>query len=147
MTQIVADYRKCETQMAADICGHPRLSIRGNPRPPMFFIRAQSMVEYAAVIAIVAAALVSMAIYVKRGISGKVREAADSVGEQYHPTRTASNITYVVNSKTTSTSKLLVDQNLNGTIANVMESDAVVDENSDRSGREDVGAMGGSIWE
>ena len=108
--------------------------------------RGQSTIEYAAVIAIVSAALVSMAIYVKRGISGRLRESADSAGEQYHPTQTTSNLNYVVDSVTTSTSKLLVDQNLGGVVANVMESNTNVDESTNRTGREDVGAMGGSIW-
>ena len=108
--------------------------------------RGQSTFEYAALIAIVAAALLSMAIYVKRSISGRLRENADSVGEQYHPTQTNSNLNYAVNSTTTSTSKLLVDQNLGGTIANVMESNTTTNETSNRTGTENVGAMGGSIW-
>lgn len=108
--------------------------------------RGQSTFEYAAVVAIVAAALISMAIYVKRGISGKLREGADSVGEQYHPSQTTSNMTLQVNNVTTSTSKLLVDQNLGGVVANVMESRTDVNENSNRTGVENVGAIGGSIW-
>ena len=101
----------------------------------------------ASVIAFVAAALISMAIYVRRGISGRLRESADSVGEQYHPTQTNSNLNYAVTSTTTSTSKLLVDQNLGGTIANVMESNTTTDETSNRTGTENVGAIGSSIWQ
>ena len=109
--------------------------------------RGQSTFEYAAVIAIVAAALLGMAIYVKRGISGKLREGADSVGQQYHPTQTNSKITLAVKNTTTTTSKLLVDQDLGGTKANVMETTTTVDEKSDRTGTENVGAMGTDIWQ
>ncbi len=109
--------------------------------------RGQSTFEYAAVIVVVAAALLGMAIYVKRGISGKLREGADSVGQQYHPTKTDSDMTLAVNNTTTTTSKLLVDQKVGGIIANVMETTTTVDESSDRTGTENVGAMGTNIWQ
>ena len=50
--------------------------------------RGQSMLEYAICLAVVVAALLAMQIYVKRGISGKLRAAADSTGEQYEPRKT-----------------------------------------------------------
>ena len=109
--------------------------------------RGQSTFEYAAVIAIVAAALISMAIYVKRGISGRLRENADSTGEQYHPTQTTSDLTYTVTSTTTTTSKLLVDQKLGGIVANVMESNTNVNENTNKTGTENVDVIGASIWQ
>ena len=109
--------------------------------------RGQSTFEYAAVVAIVAAALIGMAIYIKRGVSGKLREGADSMGEQYHPTQTTSNTNLVVNSTTTTTSKLLVDQDLNGIKANVMESSTKVDDSTSRTGTENVDALGTSIWQ
>ena len=144
--------------------GFPRIKprIRENPRlypresalrESAFALResasrwGQSTFEYAAVVAIVAAALLSMAIYVKRAISGRLRESADSVGEQYHPTQTVSNLNLVVNNTTTTTSQLLVDQNLGGIVANVMESNTNVDDNSNRTGTENVGAIGSSIWQ
>lgn len=44
---------------------------------------AQSSLEYTAIALCLGAALVAMNIYIKRGIQGRLREAADSIGEQY----------------------------------------------------------------
>ncbi len=45
--------------------------------------KGQSTMEYAILIAVVVGALVAMQIYIKRGIQGKLRSSADSIGEQY----------------------------------------------------------------
>ena len=50
--------------------------------------RGQALIEYSMCVAIVIAALIAMQVYVKRGISGKLRAAADSTGEQYDPRKT-----------------------------------------------------------
>ena len=44
-------------------------------------------IEYAVLIAVAAAAFVSMAVYVKRGLAGRWQEAADAFGHgrQYEP--------------------------------------------------------------
>jgi Flp pilus assembly pilin Flp len=47
--------------------------------------RAQSTLEYAVIIAVVAAALVAIQIYLKRGVQGKLRQSADQIGEQFEP--------------------------------------------------------------
>ena len=47
--------------------------------------KAQSTVEYAVLAAVVVGALLAMQIYVKRGVSGKLREATDRIGEQFTP--------------------------------------------------------------
>jgi len=47
--------------------------------------RAQSTVEYAVLAAVVVGALLVMQIYMKRGFSGKLKEATDRVGEQFTP--------------------------------------------------------------
>ena len=59
-------------------------------RPDLKFIPSRhgsAMMEYAALIAIVAAALISMAVYIKRAVSGKYREVGDAFGhgEQFEP--------------------------------------------------------------
>ena len=54
--------------------------------------KAQSTLEYAVVIFAIVAALVTMQIYLKRGIQGKMRQSADSIGEQYAPENTTSDI-------------------------------------------------------
>lgn len=55
------------------------------------FKKAFSLLEYALLIAIVVAALMAMAIYIKRALSGKWRSATDEYfgqGRQYDPLTT-----------------------------------------------------------
>ena len=54
--------------------------------------RGQSVVEYAVLVAVVVAALVSMAVYTKRALSGKWRGVGDTFGHgrQYEPGTTVS---------------------------------------------------------
>jgi len=68
--------------------------------------RAQSTLEYAVVVACVAAALLAMQIYLKRGIQGKLRQAGDEIGEQYAPLNVESQIT------TETTSNTAINQSL-----------------------------------
>lgn len=42
--------------------------------------KAMSIIEYSMVVAVVVAALVGMQIYIKRAISGRWRQAADTFG-------------------------------------------------------------------
>ena len=53
--------------------------------------RGRFTIEYAVLIAVVAAAFVSMAVYVKRGVSGQWRKVGDTFGHgrQYEPGRTS----------------------------------------------------------
>ena len=45
--------------------------------------KGQGTLEYAVLIAAVVGALLAMQSYMKRGIQGKLRDSADSIGEQY----------------------------------------------------------------
>ncbi len=45
--------------------------------------RGQSTLEYALIIAVALAALLAMQHYMRRGVEGKLRSSADSMGEQY----------------------------------------------------------------
>ena len=45
--------------------------------------KGQSSVELAVVIIVVLAALLSIQVYIKRGVQGRLRSAADDVGDQY----------------------------------------------------------------
>ncbi|MFH0876836.1 MAG: hypothetical protein V1863_01250 [Candidatus Omnitrophota bacterium] len=47
--------------------------------------RGQSTLEYAVLIVVIIAALITMQVYLKRGIQGRVRESADQIGEAYSP--------------------------------------------------------------
>lgn len=58
--------------------------------------QGQSILEYAVMLACVIAALVGMQIYVKRGISGGLRNSADMIGKQYDPAFISSSITTTV---------------------------------------------------
>ena len=50
--------------------------------------KGQSTLEYAIIIAVIAAALVAMQTYIKRGVQGKLRSSTDEIGEQYSPGQT-----------------------------------------------------------
>jgi len=50
--------------------------------------KAQSILEYATVIACAVAALLTMQVYIKRALQGKYKQNADSLGAQYAPRRT-----------------------------------------------------------
>lgn len=61
--------------------------------------KGQSTLEYALLIAAVVAGLLVMQMYVKRGMSGRVKHASDELGEQYDPTAFSANYTTVSHSK------------------------------------------------
>ena len=48
-------------------------------------MKGQSTLEYAVLIIIVIGALLSIQMYIKRGIQGRLRSAADDIGDQYDP--------------------------------------------------------------
>jgi len=54
--------------------------------------KAQSTLEYAVIIAVVMVALLAMNIYMRRGFSGRLRDIADTVGPQYWPGSTESDL-------------------------------------------------------
>ena len=47
--------------------------------------RGQSTAEYAVVLGLIAAAVMAMQTYVKRGLQGRIAEATDAVGGQFEP--------------------------------------------------------------
>lgn len=54
--------------------------------------RAQTVLEYAYLIGIVALAIVALSVYIKRGFEGRLRVQADQLGEQYSPGHMRTNI-------------------------------------------------------
>ncbi len=50
--------------------------------------RGQSTLEYALIIAVVVGALLAMQIYMKRGMEGRMRKAADDIGKQFEADKT-----------------------------------------------------------
>ncbi|MBP7087754.1 MAG: hypothetical protein KBB01_00500 [Candidatus Omnitrophica bacterium] len=47
--------------------------------------KAQSTLEYALLITVVIAVLLSMQAYIKRGMQGKFKDVTDQIGDQYSP--------------------------------------------------------------
>ena len=108
----------------------------------------QTALEYATVAVVLAAALVGMSLYMKRGISGRFRGAADSIGEQYAPKQTDASFTITVSSDTTTNSKLIKDKDLGrGQLADVIETTTTINnDTTTRTGRETVGQLGTDLW-
>lgn len=50
--------------------------------------KGQSTLEYAVLIIIIIGALLSIQVYIKRGIQGRLRSAADDIGDQFSPGNT-----------------------------------------------------------
>lgn len=59
----------------------------------MYSKRGQSTLEYALIVAVIIAGLLMMQHYVKRGYSGKLKSAADDMGEQFDPAAYSANFT------------------------------------------------------
>ncbi len=74
----------------------------------MFRRKGQSTVEYALIIAVVVAGLLAMQFYVKRGYSGRLKSAADDMGDTYDPQKYTG--TFDVVSKS-NTEQLMVKDN------------------------------------
>ncbi len=45
--------------------------------------KGQSTLEYAILIIIIIGALLSIQVYIKRGVQGRLKQAADDIGQQY----------------------------------------------------------------
>ena len=107
-----------------------------------------STVEFTVLLAVVLAALLAMRIYAKRAFAGRLRQAVDSVGEQYDPRHTTSTWTSTLNSNVTSTSTMQKDVIIGGHKVDVMTSESrlTAPELSGRSGSEKVEALGNNLW-
>jgi len=97
----------------------------------MFNHKGQSTVEYALIIAVVVAGLLLMQHYVKRGYAGRLKSAADEIGEQYDPTAYTANVFVNQGSQT--------QQTVN---AKVTTTNHLADQVSSRTGSENVAAWG-----
>ena len=50
--------------------------------------RGQSTLEYAVLVVVVVAALISIQVYVKRSYQGRMKSSADDIGDQFSPGNT-----------------------------------------------------------
>ena len=67
--------------------------------------KGQSTLEYAVLIIIIIGALLSIQVYIKRGIQGRLKGAADDIGDQFSPGNTNWIQTMSVGSRTNETFK------------------------------------------
>ena len=74
--------------------------------------KAQSILEYATVIACAVAALLTMQVYIKRAYQGKLKQTADSLGASYAPRRTTGNSRATYNSDSVTQSIVLSELDL-----------------------------------
>ena len=62
--------------------------------------RGQSTLEYAVLIVVIIGALLTIQVYIKRGVQGRLKSSADDIGDQYSDGNTNSVKTTVRNSST-----------------------------------------------
>lgn len=65
--------------------------------------RGQSTLEYAVLIIIIIAALLSIQMYIKRGVQGRLKTSTDDIGDQFSPDNTNAVRTTFVNVTTNET--------------------------------------------
>ncbi len=106
-----------------------------------FNMCGQSTLEYAAIIACIAAALLVMQTYIKRGISGKLRSTADQIGQQYDPGNTTSVITVTLNNDVTTIVQSEEDEEGDEARQKTTTTVTINSETEERSGLETVGAI------
>lgn len=106
--------------------------------------KGQSILEYTVVIACLIAALVAMSVYIKRGVEGRLRVTSDSIGEQYSPRNTESDI--ATSQEGDSTSLVYRAQGLADRIWFTIREDRIDKEETTRDGYETVGELENDLW-
>ena len=111
-------------------------------------MKGQTTVQYAVLVAATISALLAMQVYLKRGISGRIRSAADSIGAQYAPKQVTADMTVKTKSDTTTSSTLVKDQPISATEkADVLVTKVKLNENTtEKTGSETVGELQSDIW-
>jgi hypothetical protein len=120
-------------------------------------LKAQSMLEYSVLIACVVAGLIAMQIYMKRSIEGRLKQAADEIGEHYAPEATTSDITMVRNTTQTIDQELVHLTNgkagpwVRDTYTKLpiygIKSNVVINETINRSGNEELEEFEDELFE
>lgn len=124
--------------------------------------RGYIALEYAVLVAVLVAALLTMQIYMKRGFSGRLRAAADAIsqGQGYAPRRTTADLTLSTKSRTLTQSHLTFiksvdDDNGDGKVDGLdlpdqalVTSTEILSERAERTGQETVGSFSSEkLWE
>ncbi len=108
----------------------------------------QNVIEYTVVISCIIAALIATQFYVKRALQGRLRSAADQIGQQYEPGQTTSNFTTTINRDVTSeitTHQPLTIEGQDGYAT--LRTETINQDESVRQGSETVDGFGSSLWE
>ncbi len=74
--------------------------------------KGQSTLEYAILIIIIIGALLSIQVYIKRGVQGRLKSATDDIGDQFSPGNTNVVTTVTTFSKSDDTFKLGVTKSV-----------------------------------
>jgi len=80
--------------------------------------KGQSTLEYAILIIIIIGALLSIQVYIKRGVQGRLKSATDDIGDQFSPGNTNVVMKMTTNSKTR-------DTFIAGTTSSVLKGDEI----------------------
>ena len=96
---------------------------------------AQSLVEYVTIITILLGAFLAVSNYFKRGVQGRWKDAVDQLGDQYDPRTAETDITYRVNSLTSTT--IYTEKTSDGYWTNRQD---IVDSIETKTGYTNVGA-------
>ena len=110
--------------------------------------KGQSLIEYTIVIACIIAALLAMQSYVKRAFQGRLRSAADQIGDAYDPGKTSSNFVTTVERSVSSEIESEKEFSIGGQAGQgTLRTEIIHKDETKRSGREQIGAFGDSLWE
>lgn len=63
---------------------------------------SQSVLEYVVLLCVILSSLLIMQVYVKRAYQGRLKQEADTLGQQYAPTHTISSIETITNTSSVS---------------------------------------------
>ena len=110
-----------------------------------FYQKGQGTLEYAMVIICIVAALLTMQYYIKRAIQGRVRESADTIGEQYAPGYMDSQITSTQTGTTDVKAQAIPDAKDNSKFG--LETISNTNETTTRTGYENVGKFEENLFD
>jgi hypothetical protein len=106
--------------------------------------RGQSTLEYTLMVICIVAALVTMQYYIKRAVQGRVRESADSIGDQYAPKSMDSRITVTQTGTTTIVANQVTDPTDPARFG--LQTTSTTDETTTRNGYENVGRFENKLF-
>ena len=108
--------------------------------------KGQSTLEYAILIIIIIGALLTIQQYVKRGIQGRFKSAADDIGDQFSPGNTNAIKATRVHSKTNDTFGLKVSDSAAGTGQGISRSELIDKETTNTDERVQIVNVDQEYW-